>query len=87
MLRVFLNITLLVAVLYVPLLALIVGAVLAARYRAFELLAWGLFFDALYATPVAALFHFQYLGTLSAVCVLVAASFLKQRLVWYPHAP
>ena len=86
MLRFTLNVLILLGVLYLPLAALGFGIVLAARFRAYELIAWGLLFDSLYAAPVSTLLHFQYLGTLLGVVVVLVASFLKQRLVWYPLA-
>lgn len=82
--RILLNIALLASIVWLPLwIAMIFLLVLVIRFRAYEVLLFGIAVDALYAAPVSVLFGLPIFFTLVFALFLIAAEYSKRFLIFY----
>ncbi len=53
------------------------------KFKAYEIMLWGIFADILYSTSVPDFSNIQFLFTVSAVAIFITAYFIKKRLMFY----
>lgn len=53
------------------------------KFKAYEIMLWGVFADVLYSAPVSNFYNIQFLFTISAVALFTIAYFIKKRLMFY----
>lgn len=84
--RVVLNIFLGISILFFPWwISLIIGLVLIMSCKAYEIIVWGLLFDALYGTSVNIFYNIQYLGTLVFFAFFLLSFALKRKIIFYQN--
>lgn len=82
--RVFLNVALAVSLVLLPwFVSLPFALVLLFRFRAYEILLWGVLADALYGAPVSVLGGLPIFFTLIFTLLFVAVEYSKRFLVFY----
>jgi len=82
--RVILNLTLLISVLFLPWwVSIFFAVVLLVFFEAWEIMVWGVVFDALYSSPAPISFGGEFVFTILFVSFFVVAGILKKRLIFY----
>jgi len=85
--RIALNILLGISILFFPWwVSFIAGLTLLALHKAYEVVVWGLLFDALYGTPLEAFHNIQYLGTLVFFALFLLSIVVKKKIIFYQNA-
>lgn len=78
--RILLSLAVVMSILYFPWwMTLILCVILLIRYPAYELIAYGLFADALYAPPSG----IQYLFTFTFFLLLCVSFVIKSKIIFY----
>lgn len=83
-LRVVFNILMFGSILFLPWWVTIIIAIgFLFKFRAYEVILWGVFADVLYSSAVISFSNIQFLFTATFVVFFVLAYFIKKRLMFY----
>ncbi len=53
------------------------------KFKAYEIMLWGVFADVLYSAPVESFYNVQFVFTIGALAMFVLSYFIKKRLMHY----
>ena len=82
--RAALNIAIFISILFFPWwISLALGILLIAVCKSYEVLVWGLFFDALYGTPLDSLFGIEYVASVLFLFLFLVSFLVKKRVIFY----
>ena len=84
--RLVLNICMGISILFFPWwVSLGLGLALLVMCKAYEVIAWGFLFDALYGAPLHSYYGIQYLGTLLFFALFIVSIFAKKKIIFYQN--
>lgn len=82
--RIVFNILMFLSVLFLPWwVTVIVAMVFLSKFKAYEIIFWGVFADILYNASVPSFLNIEYLFTITFIVLLIISHYLKRRLMFY----
>jgi hypothetical protein len=82
--RVIFNILMLGSILFLPWwVTAIIAVGFLFKFKAYEVILWGVFADILYSSPAPSFYNIEFLFTIGAVVFFVLTYFIKKRLMFY----
>lgn len=82
--RIVFNILMFLSVLFLPWwVTVIVAMVFLSKFKAYEIIFWGVFVDILYSASVPSFLNIEYLFTITFIVLLIISHYLKRRLMFY----
>jgi len=83
-LRVIFNILMLGSILFLSWwVTAIVAIGFLFKFRAYEIILWGIFADVLYGASVPSFYNIEFLFTIGAIVFFILSYFLKKKLMFY----
>lgn len=83
-LRVIFNILMLMSVLFLPWwVTAIIAVGFLYKFRAYEIILWGVFADVLYSSSVISFYNIEFVFTIGAIVFFILSYFIKKKLMFY----